>query len=83
MSVDPSLRHSRESGTPAFLRRKGSGTPAFAGVTGRLRRAGLVAGGVVGGLVALDLIGFLATAYFSTELLQYAQIAGVEALLPR
>lgn len=49
----------------------------------RAGRAGMVAGGVVGGLVALDLIGFVATAYFSTELLQYAQVAGVAELLPR
>ena len=43
----------------------------------------MVAGGVVGGLLALDLIGFLATAYFSAELLQYAQAAGVAELLQR
>jgi len=46
-------------------------------------RAGLVAGGVVGGLLALDLIGFVATVYFSTELMQAAQVAGVAELLPR
>ena len=49
----------------------------------RAGRAGMVAGGVVGGLLALDLIGFVATAYFGTELLQYAQVAGVAELLPR
>ena len=49
----------------------------------RAGRAGLVVGGVAGGLLALDFIGFLATAYFSTELLQYAQMAGVAELLPR
>ena len=48
-----------------------------------LRRYGAIVGGVAGGLLALDLIGFLATAYFSTELLQYAQMAGVAELLPR
>jgi len=47
----------------------------------RAGRAGMVAGGVVGGLLLLDLIGFLATAYFSAELLQYAQAAGVAELL--
>jgi len=49
----------------------------------RAGRAGMVAGGVVGGLLLLDLIGFLATAYFSAELLQYAQAAGVAELLQR
>ena len=49
----------------------------------RAGRAGLVVGSVAGGLLALDLIGFVATAYFSTELLQYAQVAGVAELLPR
>ena len=49
----------------------------------RAGRAGLVVGGVAGGLLALDLIGFVATAYFSAELLQYAQRAGVAGLLPR
>jgi hypothetical protein len=49
----------------------------------RAGRAGMVAGGVVGGLVALDFLGFVASVYFSAELLQYAQMAGVEALLPR
>ena len=69
-------------GADAYVARTLAEIPASAGMT-RIRKAGMVAGGVVGGLVALDLIGFLATAYFSTELLQYAQIAGVEALLPR
>ena len=48
-----------------------------------LRRYGMVAGGVVGGLLALDLIGFVATVYFSAELLQAAEAAGVAGLLPR
>jgi len=43
----------------------------------------MIAGGVVGGLLLLDLIGFLATVYFSAELAQYAQAAGVSELLPR
>ena len=46
-------------------------------------RAGLVVGGVAGGLLALDLIGFVATVYFSAELLQAAEAAGVAGLLPR
>ena len=46
-------------------------------------RAGMVAGGVVGGLLALDLVGFLATVYFSAELLQAAEAAGVAGLLPK
>ena len=49
----------------------------------RAGRAGMVAGGVVGGLLALDLIGFLATVYFSAELMQAAQAAGVSEFLPR
>ena len=49
----------------------------------RAGRAGMVAGGVVGGLVALDLIGFVATVYFSAELLQAAEAAGVAGLLPK
>ena len=49
----------------------------------RANRFAKVAGTVVGGLIVLDLIGFVATAYFSTELLQYAQRAGVEGMLPR
>ena len=46
-------------------------------------KAGMIAGGVVGGLLLLDLIGFVATAYFSAELLQYAERAGVAGLLQR
>jgi hypothetical protein len=49
----------------------------------RAGRAGMVAGGVVGGLLALDLIGFVATVYFSAELMQAAEAAGVAGLLPR
>jgi hypothetical protein len=49
----------------------------------RAGRAGLVLGGVGGGLLALDLIGFVATVYFSAELLQAAEAAGVAGLLPR
>ena len=46
-------------------------------------RAALTVGGVAGGLLALDLIGFVATVYFSAELLQAAEAAGVAGLLPR
>ena len=49
----------------------------------RAGRAGLVVGGVAGGLLALDLIGFIATVYFSAELLKAAEAAGVAGLLPR
>lgn len=49
----------------------------------RAGRAGLVVGGVAGGLLALDLIGFVATVYFSAELLQAAETAGVAGLLPK
>ena len=49
----------------------------------RAGRAGLAIGSVAGGLLALDLIGFVATVYFSAELLQAAEAAGVAGLLPR
>lgn len=47
------------------------------------RRAGVTAIAVAGGLLALDLIGFIATVYFGPELLQAAETAGVARLLPR
>jgi hypothetical protein len=49
----------------------------------RTRKAATIAGGVVGGLLVLDLIGFVASVYFSAELMQYAQRAGVGGLLQR
>ena len=49
----------------------------------RFRRAGLIVGSVAGGLLVLDLIGFVATVYFSAELLQAAEAAGVAGLLPK
>lgn len=57
--------------------------PASAGMTRRFRRAALTVGGVAGGLLALDFLGFLVTVYFSAELVQYAQQAGVAGLLPK
>ena len=49
----------------------------------RFGRAGMVLGGLAGGLLALDLLGFVATVYFSAELLKAAEAAGVAGLLPR
>ena len=49
----------------------------------RAGRAGMIVGGVAGGLLALDFLGFVATVYFSAELLQAAETAGVAGLLPR
>ena len=48
-----------------------------------IRRYGITVAGVAGGLLALDLIGFIATVYFSAELLQAAEAAGVAGLLPK
>jgi hypothetical protein len=52
-------------------------------ISQRTRKVATIAGSVVGGLAVLDLIGFLATVYFSAELLQYAERAGVAGLLQR
>jgi hypothetical protein len=41
------------------------------------------AGGIALGLVALDLLGLAATVWFGAELVQAAQAAGVEGLLPQ
>jgi hypothetical protein len=49
----------------------------------RAGRAGMVAGGVLGGLIALDFLGFIASVYFGAELLQAAQHAGVAGWLPQ
>ena len=49
----------------------------------QLRKYGAIVGGVAGGLLALDLLGFVATVYFSAELLQAAEAAGVAGMLPR
>ena len=47
----------------------------------RLGRYGLVVGGIAGGLLVLDLVGFVATVYFHEELLAQAEAAGVAELL--
>ena len=47
----------------------------------RLGRAGMIAGGIVGGLAALDLIGFIATVYYGPQLIEAAEAAGVAELL--
>ena len=57
--------------------------PRLSVVSQRTRKAATLAGSVVGGLLLLDLIGFVATAYFSAELLKAAEAAGVAGLLPR
>ena len=58
--------------------------PAKAGISHqRLRRLVGAAAAVVGGLAALDLIGFVATVYFSAELFEAAEAAGVAELLKR
>ena len=47
----------------------------------RVRKAGATAAIVVGGLLALDLIGFVATVYFGAELVEAAKAAGLAGLL--
>ena len=59
------------------------GMPAFAGMTPRLRRLSLTLGGIAGGLILLDLIGFVVTVYFHEELLAQAEAAGLGSLLQR
>jgi hypothetical protein len=49
----------------------------------RAGRFGATAAAVAAALVALDLIGFVATVYFGPELLEAAKAAGVAELLPR
>ena len=44
-------------------------------------RAGATAGAILAGLLALDLIGFVATVYYGPELLRAAEAAGVAELL--
>ena len=47
----------------------------------RLGRAGLTLGGIAGGLLALELAGFVATVYFHDELLAQAEAAGLSDLV--
>ena len=47
----------------------------------RVGRYTMVAGTVAGGLLLLDLIGFVVTVYFHKELLAQAEAAGVAELL--
>jgi len=49
----------------------------------RLRRIGLTLGGIAGGLLLLDLIGFVVTVYYHKELLAQAEAAGLGKLLER
>ena len=49
----------------------------------RLGRYSLVVGSIAGGLLLLDVIGFVATVYFHEELLARADAAGLGGLLPR
>jgi hypothetical protein len=50
---------------------------------GTLRRAGLAAGGALGVLVALELLGLVATLFFRAELAAAAEAAGVAGMLPQ
>ena len=49
----------------------------------KARRIGATAAALVGGIVALDLLGFVASVYFGAELLRAAEAAGVAELLAR
>jgi hypothetical protein len=73
---------SGQEGAEVHVAHNPAAIPASAGMT-RLRRTVLTVGGVAGGLLALDVLGFVATVYFSAELLQAAEAAGVAGLLPR
>ena len=70
-------------GADALVTRTPDEIPASAGMTARLRRYGAVVAGVAGGLLALDVLGFVATVYFGAELMQAAEAAGVAGLLPK
>ena len=56
---------------------------AFALSRSTAGRLGLTAAGVAGGLLALDVIGFVATVYYGPELLKAAEAAGAAELLKR
>jgi hypothetical protein len=47
----------------------------------RLGRYGLVVGSIAGGLLLLDMLGFVVTVYFHKELLAQAEAAGLGGLL--
>ena len=47
----------------------------------RLGRVGLTFGGIAGGLILLDLVGFAATLYFHDQILAQAEAAGLGSLL--
>jgi hypothetical protein len=47
----------------------------------RLGRYSLVVGSIAGGLLLLDMIGFVVTVYFHEQLLAQAQAAGLGGLL--
>ena len=47
----------------------------------KLGRIGLTLGGIAGGLVLLDLLGFVVTLYFHEEILAQAEAAGLGAML--
>ena len=49
----------------------------------RLGRYGLLVGSIAGGLLLLDVIGFVATVYFPETLVARAQAAGLGGLLPQ
>ena len=49
----------------------------------RAGRIGLTLGGIAGGLLLLDLIGFVVTVYYHKELLAQAEAAGLGKLLER
>ena len=49
----------------------------------KLGRIGLTLGGIAGGLLLLDLIGFVVTLYFHEEILAQAEAAGLGSLLQR
>jgi hypothetical protein len=52
-------------------------------VSASLRKYGLIAGGLAAGLLALDVLGFVATVYFSAELVRAAETAGLAGFLPQ
>jgi hypothetical protein len=49
----------------------------------RAGRLGLTVGGIAGGLLLLDLIGFVVTVYYHKQLLAQAEAAGLADLMPK